>query len=552
MLRAWRWLCAFGAALLLLAIAPAAAAQRGGTLTETLDLCGRGAGTGVISGTVTGEGGTPVAGATVTVNTLYGDRVKFVSANSQGRYRVENLPDGSYLVNFYASDYIEESYNDTRDPARSAEVTVRDGKETAAIDAALTRGGRITGKVTEADTGDPMSGVWVRIGAVDFGYNTSELTDANGVYTSSAELPTGNYLVRFEPSSFGGYAYSYYGGSTLEAGATRVAVTEGATRSGVDAALARGFKISGTVTGDPAKPPLSFSVDLYNADGDRVTSGLALGGGAYETGAVPNGTYRLLFNPYGSSNGYLEEYYNDKTSLSKADGIVVAGAPVSGLSTVLTLGGQVSGKVLRPDGQPLDTAMVDVLDANGNTVAFGSTGDDGSYLTGGAPPGQYRVFFWTYDRECDLAWQFYNQKGNFAAGDLVTISGTTTTPNIDARLSKGGLIAGRITAGGAGYQAGVEVYDSSGVSLRRAQVGPTGHWRTDGLPPGAYKLRFYSFDNSFAPEFYNNKPALAGADPITIGGVETLTGRDVELTQVGPGPAPGKTPRAYLPLLRRP
>lgn len=551
MLPSWKWLCAFGAALLLFALVPPASArQGGGELAAALDVCGRGAGAGAISGTVTGDGGTPVANALVLLSTLYGDQVKSTRTDAQGRYRAEGLADGAYLVEFEADDYLREYYDDARDPARSAEVRVRDGQETAGIDAALARGGRIAGKVTAADTGQPLFNASVRVVRDGGGYSETARTDVTGVYTTSAELPAGDYRLRFEPASFDDYGYSYYGGSTAEAGAALVAVAEGATRSGVDIALARGASIAGAVTGSDGAIPRPLSIEVYNEDSDRIATAYALADGSYETPALPSGAYRLHFSTYGASDGYLEEYYNDKHTLFGADRVTVAGpAAVTGLSTVLSLGGRVSGTVLGPDGAPLSTVKVDVEDDDGDNVASGYTDRNGAYLTAGVPPGQYRVRFWSFGPDCDLAWQYYSQQGSFSSATLVTIAGAVTVPNIDGRLVKGGLITGRATAGGAGYGAGVEIFDAAGIFMGRGVGGPTGYWRTDGLPPGAYRLRFYSVDGQLAEEYYNNRPDLASADPISIGGSEVVGGKDVELTATPP--APVKTPRAYLPLLRR-
>ena len=69
----------------------------------------------------------------------------------------------------------------------------------------------------------------------------SSQTASDGTYTLSG-LATGSYKVGFVPS--GSYVPQFYNGKATLASADPVSVTEGSTRTGIDAALATGGQIS--------------------------------------------------------------------------------------------------------------------------------------------------------------------------------------------------------------------------------------------------------------------------------------------------------------------
>jgi hypothetical protein len=171
-----------------------------------------------------------------------------------GSYRVGAIPPGSYKVLFQAQDgvHLSEWANDKPDAGRAAVFTIASGTSLR-IDAALARGGRISGVVTDASTGQPLSGVCATVGVFDSHSGeppgqplNAGCTDASGRYTING-LPTGRYHVQFYDPS-GVYASEFLRNQPDSYKAARVRVAAGKETGGVDAALEAGGVLTGRVT----------------------------------------------------------------------------------------------------------------------------------------------------------------------------------------------------------------------------------------------------------------------------------------------------------------
>src|SRR5215212_6164413 len=115
-----------------------------------------------ISGQVT-IGGTPAAGVIVTLNESNPDspngsanrssRESMVKAttDAEGRYRLENLSEGRYLITPFAPAHVIPSELNWAGDSPGRTITLRHGEAREKVDFALTRGGVITGRVTKAD-----------------------------------------------------------------------------------------------------------------------------------------------------------------------------------------------------------------------------------------------------------------------------------------------------------------------------------------------------------------------------------------------------------------
>ena len=100
-------------------------------------------------------------------------------------------------------------------------------------------------------------------------------TDSMGNYITGQGLPAGNYFVRTNNSL--GYVNEVYNNITCVpcnvTTGTPVAVTAGATTSGINFALATGGRISGTVTDAGTSAALAnINVQVFNSTGALMTS----------------------------------------------------------------------------------------------------------------------------------------------------------------------------------------------------------------------------------------------------------------------------------------
>jgi hypothetical protein len=218
---------------------------------------------GSISGTVTDAAtGYPLGGESVTLTDDAGHPV-YAAYNAvtqaDGSYVVNNLPPGAYKVQFAAQGALAFQYYNGANTLRTASsVTVTAGQTATNISAALTRGGTLTGVVTDASSGQGIANGYLQV--VDAGGNvvTYGSTDPNGRYQINGLAP-GTYYIGVEVYNNGLFQDEFYGGTIGLAGAKPITITAGATSAGIDIAVApqspTSPSVSGQSTGTPATTP---------------------------------------------------------------------------------------------------------------------------------------------------------------------------------------------------------------------------------------------------------------------------------------------------------
>ncbi|MCX6563290.1 MAG: carboxypeptidase-like regulatory domain-containing protein, partial [Candidatus Aminicenantes bacterium] len=415
--------------------------------------------------------------------------------------------------------------------------------------------GIIVGKVT-SPAGTGIEKVWVRV------YNLSNLskgqaqTDASGNFRVQY-LATDQYRVRFETYSAGNYLPEWYNDKSSFVTADNVAVTDGATTSGIDAQLAVGGIIAGTVTNVSSAGIQNVSAAAFDSTGAYVNSGSTDASGNYSIQGLPGGNYRLQFGTYSAGN-YFPEWYNDKSSLETADNIAVTpGSTTSGINAVLATAAAISGTVTNAAGAGASSVFVTAYDLSQFPVKDGMTDASGNYKIEGLPTGTYRVFFEAGYNTNDLS-EWYNDKSSFDTADNISVTAGGAAV-INAQLAAGGIISGTVTApGGSGISSVyVTVYDLKKSSTKSQQTNSSGVYQVQGLPTGSYKVFFQTLyaSSNFAPEWYNDKSKFAAADPVSVTAGATTSGIDAQLAAGGTifgrltGPSgagiQGATARAY-------
>jgi hypothetical protein len=218
----------------------------------SLNICAQGCpdeGLGAISGTVTDAvSGEPLSDVRV-LFFARGARFRFRGVtDSSGHYTTHGIvPTGSYAAEAFDHPdgiHVNELYDDV--PCASGcpldsgkPVAVAAPTETAGIDFALSRGGRIAGTVTDEDTHAPIVGrAAVRIYTVPADIPVDiPLSDATGHYTSNV-LPPGRYFATASPLVGGGYTPKLWDdvpcSSCSPTSGTPIDVSAGATHGGID------------------------------------------------------------------------------------------------------------------------------------------------------------------------------------------------------------------------------------------------------------------------------------------------------------------------------
>ncbi|MBP1468120.1 carboxypeptidase regulatory-like domain-containing protein [Candidatus Chloroploca sp. M-50] len=474
------------------------------------------------SGRITDANGSGISDIRVTVYDATNDRyVKDVARSEfNGSYTSLALPAGSYKVRFWSNSYASQVYLDTyynNQPSLELATPLVLGASgvTPNIDAQLTLGGVIAGKVTGAN-GVPLNrvSVWAGPAAGGSGSYVSTSTGSDGTYTLRG-LATGQYQVSFATldsydTETQRYLGEYYNNQSTSATANPVTVTAPNTVANINAELTRGAIISGCVSGSDTGRGISRPrLEIRPVGGGSSVATRSDSNGTYRTQALLPGSYRITFSDDSTSNNSTRPGY---VSQDYATPVVVASDSLTGIDAVLNPGGAFRGTITGLDGVPLDGIDVSIYTPS-SYVARGSTYEDGVYTTRTVAPGRYTLRLRPYSSSPSAAYASV-EIGPFDA----TLNAFTI---VNYQMSLGGQISGRITNrdGAALSDLSVAIYNEAGYFVDSTYyVDDSGVYTTTGLAPGNYRLEFrpYGDANQYAPQFYNNKPDLASADPVTV------------------------------------
>ena len=333
------------AALLWLICAPGASAET--------------APSGSIAGRVTDAYGEPLSGICVDV---FGEKAVARTA-ADGTYHVERAPVGTYRIWFDPCD------SGPYEPAESTAAEVRDGEVTSNVDGRLETRTSIAGRVIDS-SGQPVEGICISGQAGPpgaFAMPFSAKTGPDGSYWVRDRLYPTDVAVRFydcrSPSS------------ELVANGRVVHLEAGRVTRGVDATMYVGGKLGGRVVDFAGKPLAGVCVNTDTAD---ASGGYWIGqtdaSGRFVSGALPNGSYTLLFTTCPMVNGspfvgkpMFAQWYREQADPSLAERIDISnGQSRLDLSTRLVPSPEacvvpdLTGQRLGRAEKSLDAALCDI------------------------------------------------------------------------------------------------------------------------------------------------------------------------------------------------
>ncbi len=475
----------------------------------------------IISGRVT-IGGKPAPRVAVVVEpsggTTVNTRLPNALTDEEGNYRLPGVPEGRYLVKPVAPSFViaeGPGTNQSGSRLHSSNglvgliLSVARGEVIEGINFQLTRGGVITGRVTDS-AGRPVIGAWVGCAQTNEQGSPGNAggrsdTDDRGVYRIYG-LPAGHYLVYVNNAAAGvrRYHQTFHPGVTAPALAVPVAVAEGGEAAGVDIRLGqpdKNYVIRGRVvdeTDGQAVPGVTITF--------RVSSGSAIGTeggvtadpeGGFEIKDYPPGRYEAQIAFTGGPN---KGYYSDPLAFEVTDRDVTGlevkarrGATISGAVTVE--GSDAPSLVNRLSGEWLEAERVQTQEAvvgQWTRPVFLSTriGPSGAFEFTGVRPGRTRI-----------------TPGNLPQGfNFIRVErdGVTVTDGMDVLpgeriggvrvvLAYGtGSIRGQIKVTGGNLPTNrmwrLEVKRASGEQVRYEFLDASGLFWVKGLAPGSYEL----------------------------------------------------------------
>ena len=390
---------------------------------------------GVITGRITDTDGRPVIGERVNVTpgdipdlgrpaTIFdGPRNR---TDDRGIYRVYGLSPGNYKVSIGqaagagnvaimgmgGSQYTKTFYPGVAEEARATIVEINEGTEVSNVDIVARKSGRgssVSGRVVDADSGQPVPNVYVvhsslnegsqQLGGMNF---SGSQTDANGKFRLENVQP-GRYAAYMLPVGEGTTSYSDqtpFDVSDGDVSGLEIKVHRGATISGVavvennfDPAVASLLQtvsliaFSSTKAGTP-----SFSRSQINGDRRFSFSGLAPG--------------KVHFNLLGfpTPPKGLSLVRTEVDGIEQREGIEVsAGAKITGVRLVFAYGaGSIRGEVKAESGTLPSglTLQVMIRSASGGPHPFsGAVDARGRFVVENIPPGTYEISVMTFGQD---------------------------------------------------------------------------------------------------------------------------------------------------------
>lgn len=326
-----------------------------GALTTVNDTLLPGA---TITGTVTDPDGAALADAVVSVDDLAGFQHVQAITDADGHYSVTGLPAGSYRVCFGAAapasspGYPFQCYRATAEDRYPYALQLAPGQH-AVIDYRLTPGTGISGRVTDAD-GNPVQSVAVRL-ADSAGASVGQpaFTDGDGNYSFDQLFP-GDYTVCFDPQYVypqpaTGYVSSCWHDQPPTRPGNPVHAVAGTVSGGIDATLATGGQITGTVTDSAGNPVTGITVQALYADGTVVSTGYSYWpDGDYQLTGLPGIPVAVCVVP-AEWQPYQPGCYAHATDYSTATMVTAGtGATVSGIDLQLADSTAAAASVNRP------------------------------------------------------------------------------------------------------------------------------------------------------------------------------------------------------------
>ncbi|MEZ5230881.1 MAG: carboxypeptidase regulatory-like domain-containing protein, partial [Acidimicrobiales bacterium] len=441
----------------------------------------------VITGQVFDDGGSPVAGVTVTAGGVSGARSH--PSGADGTYVIGGLADGTYEVSNQSDGSVG--------VATVSNVATALGQPATGVDLVLPEPAAtvaVTGTVVDSQ-GQPIAGVNITA-SHELGYWTRQgVTGPDGTYSVELGLG-GNTIVRANGGSVG------YGSAVSDA------VVEGSVGAeGVDFALTKLPSIVGTVSGPDGHP----------------IAGIRVGGSWSNVETDAQGHYEYL---WASPGDFALGFADPSARFAPSTQIVTvpAGESVTTLDVQLAHGYTLSGRVSGPNGEVAPDLTVQLLDGDGAIIDTASTSSVGTYAIYGVPTGSY-VIRVIDDRPSPTWGESYLDDGA-----AVVVSGATS--GLDIELVPAGTISGRVTneLGASMVNAEVTaVRHDSGLAVAVAMTDSGGNYTLSGLGSASYDIRFDG--DAVGAEWYDDALDRAGALAVVVPAGGSITNIDAS---VGP------------------
>ncbi|HEX4467417.1 MAG TPA: carboxypeptidase regulatory-like domain-containing protein, partial [Solirubrobacteraceae bacterium] len=368
-----------------------------------------------------------------------------VETNAAGEYTFLGVHAGQYLITAeasFGSGYALQFYPDVYREREAKPVVVSTGEHKKDIDFALEHGPRISGRITSAITKVGVKDVEVCAFDPEFEARIGprcESTSSNGEYTYE-ELSPGTYTLSFFPEG-SEFAEQFYNGRSFFGEGDQLVLGPETVLTNVDAVLALGGTITGTVRGNGGAPLAGSEVCAYVAATEEFAGdcGVSDSGGTYTIENLPTGTYKVEFSSE-TDNGvsYAAQFFGGSPSFTAGAAVsVTVGQTTAAVNETLVTGGTIEGVVGDASSRQVisDVEVCAFASAGESFSTCAFTDATGHYAISGLPSGDYRILFVASERfTTPFARQYFHGVGSYEAGAPVGVIAGHVTSEIDAAM----------------------------------------------------------------------------------------------------------------------
>jgi protocatechuate 3,4-dioxygenase beta subunit len=303
---------------------------------------------------------------------------------------------------------------------------------------------------------------------------------------------------------------------------------------GINAQLRHGAEITGTIRSTSGKPLSRICVATLNLSGDNLTMAEYTTGkdGRYTLGGLYPGKYLALFLDCNPKSNYAFQVWRNKSLFSPTPIKVAARQIVTGIDPVLLPGATVTGTIRAGGarGKPVSGVCVSIIGGNG-FFSGARTGKPGRFAIKGFGTGQYHLDF---DPTCNGS----KISPLLDRGSSVKVTGGHTRRLGNVPLRIGARLTGVVTDASGHRLPGVCVAvkdPNDDTAIERTVTGSNGTYSIIGIAPGKFPVRFTgcATAQSVLPQYYNDEPTEASANPVTFRIAKTTAGIDATMHPAG-------------------
>ncbi len=409
--------------------------------------------------------------------------------------------------------------------------------------------GMISGRVTDANTGEPLRVTVELFDAEGYGHSAIS-TDENGQYlivlfTTRTLFAVAGGQSAYVPELFREMPCA------LECDPTAgepVGVIAPLTATDIDFTLEVGGVLTGTVTETGTGLPINSAfIEVYDAAGNQRDVVFVDASGKYKVDGLAAESYFVVAR----DGAFGDELYDNlpcpQGACDPTAGIpveVVLGETAAGIDFELNRLGSVSGTVTEAGtGDPIASGLVTVYGELGGVHGSGFLDVDGRYRVNGLLSGNYTALVSADNYQAELYDDLPCPFGNcdVTLGMPITVALNSTTEDIDFALQRFGAVSGTVIGSVGGQpitDLEVKAMNAAGGFAGSGITDDEGFYTIPSLTEGVYFVETGSFF-IYLDEIWNDRPCPKGVcdpvagDPVAVTFATTTPGIDFALERLG-------------------